>query len=527
MIALRKRLLLAAILLFACPLTANGSDLFTITHDSAALQKQTSFNVLMPSERVAERRYPVFYLLHGAWGSYSDWVERTDIEHYADDYDFIIVMPDGGPFGWYVDSPIEATSAYETYIAKELIETVDRLLPTIPRREGRGIAGLSMGGHGALSLAAKHPDRFSAASSLSGILRIAAHPEKYHIAERLGPFEASPELWRANSVYELAERFIEEDVRLLFDVGVEDTQTGALADNRQCHERLTELGVEHTYHEFPGTHSWTYWDTHIREHLDFHAANFAARLGRLVSKAQREKRQTLDRWQQRYLNRLEEFRMENEKLRRSFPDKKTVVLLGSSSVELFFRDRDLLPGWLTLNRGISGDRIGLTDTGILHRLQESVFDCNPAHVFIVNGRNDLGHTVREGSPSAEEIAACYRKVVERILRGVPGVRVHIVSCFPTRDKYEAMAPLVAKYDARLEQIAEDLEVNYIDVYSRLVGEDGLLRPEYSSDGLHVKGEAYEIWAEAMRAALLDGAAEPLRPARRAAHSRSPLPHGWY
>jgi len=498
---IKNRFILLLILVLGAAFASYAAAPVTISHRSESLQKEVFFHVLMPQQQEPDKTYPVLYLLHGAWGSYVDWAERTDIETYAEDYEVIIVMPDGGQFGWYVDSPLEATSAYETYITSELIGAVDSLLPTIPRREGRSICGLSMGGHGALSLAAKHPDLYSSASSLSGILRIAAHAEKWHIAARLGPFDASPENWTANSVYELADRFVEGDVSLLFDVGVEDTKTGALDDNRQCHERLTELGVEHTYRELPGTHSWEYWDEHIREHLDFHAANFAKRLGRLVSKEQKEERQALARWHRHYLDRVDRFREENEKLKRDFPDKKTVVLLGSSSVEIFFRDRDLLPGWFALNRGISADRIGLTDRGILHRLKESVFDCNPAHVFILNGRNDLGHTVREGTPTVGEVAACYRNVVERILEGVPGVQVHIVSCFPTRDKYEKMAPLVAEYDKLLEQIAVELEVDYIDVYSKLVGEDGLLLPEYSSDGLHVKGEAYPIWADAMKQAL--------------------------
>lgn len=499
----RTRILtiLGLVLGLAIEAGAGVPHLYTVNHYSEALQKETAFNVLMPAEAEPGQRYPVMYLLHGAWGSYVDWAAKTDIEKYAEQYEFIIVMPDGGQFGWYVDSPVEATSAYETYITRELVQTVDRLLPTISSREGRSLCGLSMGGHGALSLAAKHPDLYSCASSLSGILRIAAHPEKYHIENRLGAFEAHRDRWEANSVYELSERFVGADVRLLFDVGVKDTKTGAFEDSRQCHERFTELGLEHVYREFPGTHSWAYWDEHVQEHLVFHAENFADRLGRLVSKEQKRQREALNKWHRHYFERLEKFRIENEKLRACFPDKKTVVLLGSSSCELFFRNRDLLPGWFALDRGISADSIGLGQRGILHRLKESVFDCNPEHVFILNGRNDLGGTVRTGTPKVEEIAAGYQKVIEKILEGVPGVKVHVVSCFPTRDKYEKMAPLVGRYNAQLERIARQLGVDYIDVYSQLVDEDGLLRPEYSSDGLHVKGDAYQIWADAMKEAL--------------------------
>jgi len=201
-----------------------------------------------------------------------------------------------------------------------------------------------------------------------------------------------------------------------------------------------------------------------------------------------------------YRNRVEDFREENARLKRLFPDRKTVVLLGSSSVERF-DEAEMFPGWLMLDRGISADRIGIGERGIRNRLKESVFDCNPAHVFILNGRNDLGGTMREGTPEVKVVAECYRKVVEEILEGVPGVQVHIVSCFPVRDRYEKMAPLVKEYDDLLKGIAEELGVNYIDVYSRLVGKDGLLKPEYSKDGLHVSEEANKIWAAAMKTAL--------------------------
>ncbi|HNT36986.1 MAG TPA: alpha/beta hydrolase-fold protein, partial [bacterium] len=361
-------------------LHGDAAEVYMLTHKSSALQKETSLNIILPNGLKQDERYPVLYLLHGAYGCYRDWAERTDIETYADGYEMIIVMPDGGQFGWYVDSPLEATSAYETYITKDLIEAVDRLLPTIASRDARGICGLSMGGHGAMSLAAKHPDLFSSASSLSGILRISAHPEKWHIAARLGSFETASAHWIANSVYDLAQRFLDTDVQLLFDCGVDDTGTGAIQDARDCHERFNELGVQHIYNENPGAHSWQYWDDHIQEHLDFHADNFEKRLGMFVSKRKKIELESNDKWLFLYRDRMAHFRAENQRLKRLFPERKTVVLLGSSTF-VAFNEAELLPGWLVLDRGISGDGLGVGDRGILHRLQESVFDCNPAHIF--------------------------------------------------------------------------------------------------------------------------------------------------
>lgn len=425
---------------------------------------------------------------------------RTNIETYSEQYEMIIVMPDGGEFGWYVDSPLEATSAYETYITQELIETVDRIFPTIPKREGRGVCGLSMGGHGALSLVAKNPDLYSSASSLSGILRISAHPEKWHIAARLGPFETAKDHWIANSVYDLAPRFLSTDVQILIDCGVDDTQTGAIQDTRDCHERFTELGIAHIYNENPGTHSWQYWDEHIGEHLDFHAENFAKRLGRLVSTKHKQELQAEDKWHFHYLDRMAQFRRENDRLRRFFPGRKSIVLLGSSTFERF-DEAKCLPGWLVLDRGIAADGLGLRERGIVHRLDESVFDCNAQHVFIMNGTNDLGDMVRSGTPSFEEIINCYAEIIERIKAGAPDAQIHAMSCFPTRDKYASIAPHVRQFNREIKKLAREKGVDYLDVYSKTVGRRSLMKPEYSHDGLHVNDKGYDILAKAIKSRL--------------------------
>jgi len=491
--------LILALLLSSASFSA--SRLLTITHDSPALGKKQVFLVLMPEEVKPGQQFPVLYLLHGAYGGETDWTERTDVEKYVADDDLIVVMPSAGPFSWYMDSPREATSAAETYITKELIPLVDSTLPTIPSREGRGICGLSMGGHGALLLAAKHPDLFSSASSLSGILRITNHAGRWHLIDRLGPMDASPEVWQANSVYELADRFVGSDVALLFDTGRED-ETGAVEDCRQTHERMNALSVPHTYEEFPGTHSWSYWDEHIVRHLAFHEDDFARRLGYPVSARQKAEREAMGRWERHYWNRVDEFRRENANLKREHPELRTVVLLGSSSVEQFCqRAGELLPGWLVLNRGIAADGLGVGERGIRNRLKESVYDCQPAHVFLLNGRNDLGNLMRSGSPALEKIIDCYRGVVEDIQRNVPGVKVHIISSPPTRDKYEQLNPLIVQFNRELKKMARELKVDFIDLHSRLKGRSGLLRPEYSRDGLHLSNQANEIWAEEMRKEL--------------------------
>jgi S-formylglutathione hydrolase FrmB len=96
--------------------------------------------------------------------NYRDWLSKTPdktlIHRLADQYNLIVVTPDGGPTSYYFDSPLDKSSRYETFISKEVVEKVDGTYRTVKDRKGRVIAGLSMGGHGAFFIATRHPDIF-------------------------------------------------------------------------------------------------------------------------------------------------------------------------------------------------------------------------------------------------------------------------------------------------------------------------------------------------------------------------------
>ena len=147
-----------------------GTDKTTvseITLFSEALGKDTKYLALLPKSLTPEFEYPVLFLLHGAYGSYVDWAKNTPLAKTHDGRDIIFILPDDTPFGWYVDS--KANGNYETFLTTDLIKDVESRFPAAKSREGRGLVGLSMGGHGAISIAAKHPDLYSSSSSLSGI----------------------------------------------------------------------------------------------------------------------------------------------------------------------------------------------------------------------------------------------------------------------------------------------------------------------------------------------------------------------
>ena len=127
----------------------------TIEVMSQAMGRTIKNVVIMPEYYITynqNARFPVLYLLHGAYGCYSDWSKKTDLHRLADKYNVIIVCPDGQD-SWYFDSPVDPTMQFETYVSKELVEYIDSHYRTNANRYMRAITGLSMGGHGALFLA--------------------------------------------------------------------------------------------------------------------------------------------------------------------------------------------------------------------------------------------------------------------------------------------------------------------------------------------------------------------------------------
>ncbi len=476
-----KRVLCLLFILVA--VYATGAEFKEVVHKSEVLQTEKSFLIHVPEGAGPENRLPVLYILHGAYSNPKDWVTSTTVTSLVENYRMIVVLPDGSELGWYVDSPIVKNSRYETYVSKDLVDYVDAHYPTVKDRTGRGIMGLSMGGHGALLLTAKHPDVFGSASSMSGILKISNHPGKWTIAEKLGPLDQNRQLWEANSVWDQAERFKDANVRILFDCGVEDTKTGAIGDNRELHEKLTALKIPHIWREMPGTHSWKYWRRHLESHMNFHQA------------AMLEASPSGDRWFQLYYKRIREFLDENARLTIEPATGTTVCILGSSSMHGF--PSNLLPGVRVFNRGISSDQLGVGRRGVSRRLECSALDMKPDFIFIKNGRNNMQAAKDQGKPYMDNLIREYEKIVTTIQERLPATHIYIVTCAPTRDKYERIAAPTAEYNRHLRKLAARLGVGLVDLHKELVGENNLLKQEFSRDGLHLSPAGNEIFGRMM------------------------------
>ena len=164
--------------------------------------------------------------------------------------------------------------AYEDYFVKDVVGLVDGMFPTIARREGRAIGGLSMGGYGAVKMGLKYPEMFCSVTSHSGAVMTPLHkpetrPEQYQSqrAEYEGIFGMD---WRGggNDPVALAEKCpvgLRPAMRL--DCGTGDF---LLEQNRDFHAALLGMEFSHEYEEFEGEHNWAYWDLHVREAIAFH-----------------------------------------------------------------------------------------------------------------------------------------------------------------------------------------------------------------------------------------------------------------
>jgi S-formylglutathione hydrolase FrmB len=270
-----------------------------LTIDAPALAARTKARVLLPDGYRASggRRYPVLYLLHGAGGDETDWTESGAAARATAGKPLIVVMPDGGEAGWYTNWSNGGNGgrpAWERYHVRELMPLVDQRFRTVTARRGRAIAGLSMGGFGAFSYAARHPDLFTAAVSYSGgvdlnaelfdqpIGRIAvdgslalAGFEGVTGATLFGDFAAENILWRAHNPVDLAANLGGLKLALYTGNGLPGgpfgpdgqdlIEIGAHAMNVNLHERLARLGLPHIWSDYgPGGHTWPYWRRDLR-----------------------------------------------------------------------------------------------------------------------------------------------------------------------------------------------------------------------------------------------------------------------
>lgn len=247
-------------------LQGKAANIDTVSTYSPSMKKTIKAIVITPDSYDTATAVPVVYLLHGYSGTFKSWLkEAPEIAEYADQHNMIIVCPDGRN-SWYFDSPEDQHLKYEQYIATELVSWIDKHYNTIESPQGRGITGLSMGGHGALYLAFKHQEVFGAAGSMSGGVDLRPFPQNWQLEERLGPYAVYPTRWNEHSVVNMTYLLKPQALALIIDCGTADFFYKV---NTALHEKLLERNIPHDFISRPGSHNWKYWKNAIQYQLLF------------------------------------------------------------------------------------------------------------------------------------------------------------------------------------------------------------------------------------------------------------------
>ena len=256
----------AILLIFACLQKVNAAIVDTVDTYSPSMKKTIKAVVITPDNYANATALPVVYLLNGYSGNYRSWIAGAKgIEAAVDLYQVIIVCPDGNN-SWYWDSPVDPNYKYETYVSTELVNWIDSKYKTIKDKKGRAITGLSMGGHGGLYLAIKHPDVFGAGGSMSGGVDIRPFPNNWEMSLRLGKYDQNPDNWEKHTIINLLHLIKPNSLALIIDCGTEDFFYKV---NENLHQQMLYRNIVHDYIIRPGAHNWTYWVNAVQYQLLF------------------------------------------------------------------------------------------------------------------------------------------------------------------------------------------------------------------------------------------------------------------
>ena len=249
-------------------LSVSAATADSVAVHSDAMRKNVPCMVIKPKTYKKDGEHlNVVYLLHGYSGNHRQWLnDAPQLLQLADAYNLLIVCPDGGFNSWYFDSPIDSTRRYETFVSVELVKYIDSHYSTNPIRSSRAISGLSMGGHGALFLASRHPGVYGVAGSIAGGVNLRPFPGSWDLSKQIGDTACCEQNWIRYSVVNTINALKNDQLTLIIDVGISDF---FLDVNRELHQKLLGLKINHDYIERPGGHNKQYWGSSIDYQLLF------------------------------------------------------------------------------------------------------------------------------------------------------------------------------------------------------------------------------------------------------------------
>ena len=276
------------LIVFAIPsFSQTGKVIESLKFESKLVGYPVEYSVYLPADyESSNRSYPVLYLLHGYSDDETGWIQFGEANSVADKAiasgdatSCIIVMPDG-KVTWYANS-FDGKDPWEDMFIKEFIPFIEKQYRIRPQKQFRAIAGLSMGGNGALLLSLRHTELFSSCVAMSAGTFTDEEVEKnsefdHYFGSIYGPKPASgvSEYWKAYSPLHLLDS-VEKDkiksVRFYIDCGDDDF---LYKGNSALHVKMRDLGIPHEYRVRNGGHEWSYWRTGLYDGLKFISQEF-------------------------------------------------------------------------------------------------------------------------------------------------------------------------------------------------------------------------------------------------------------
>lgn len=260
---------------------------FEVNFYAQTLNRNVPLCVILPTDkfyfsgmkkREEGKPYKTLYLLHGVTDNYTNWLYNTRIRRWAEEQDLAVVMPSGDN-SFYVNQPWNC-NLYSEFIGKELVEFTRKTFPLSTKREDTYIAGLSMGGYGAMKNGLEYHETFGAIATLSGAFivdeRVADIPEhpRYVIETReykqscFGTDLEAAGRSRLNTKV-LIEQLKAEEItfpKIYMACGKRDS---LLSVNQDVSDHLTKCGIDHIFEIGEGDHEWDFWDTYIKKVIDW------------------------------------------------------------------------------------------------------------------------------------------------------------------------------------------------------------------------------------------------------------------
>ncbi len=216
-----------------------------------------------------EQHYPALYMLHGHGGAPTESIQNSHLADYVRPHQWILVMPDGKD-SYYTNSPEKSSDRFEEYIVRDVVADVESRFRAIPRRDGRMLAGVSMGGFGAEKIGLRHPETYRLVGALSSPADATRRRFSYRrpinsyvFWKNFGPM--SSQTRRDNDPFLLAAAPLASPPFFYLGCGTRDNLEKI---DRQLADVFTEHHIPHTYREFAGGHDWNYWNRALKDMVD-------------------------------------------------------------------------------------------------------------------------------------------------------------------------------------------------------------------------------------------------------------------